>query len=114
MKRYQRLTRSSDFLRVKNSGISFTSPLIILVAAANGMDFTRVAVAASRTMGRAVQRNRAKRQLRACVDAIIASIKPGWDLIIYARQPIQYADYPSIQKSVVEVLHSAKLIPAEN
>ena len=114
MKRFQRLTRSYDFLRVKNSGISFISSLVVLVAAANGMDLTRVAVVASRAVGNAVHRNRAKRQIRASVDTIIASIKPGWDLIFYARQPIQYADYPSLQKSVAEVLHSAKLISTNN
>ena len=113
MKRYQRLTRSSDFVRVKNFGVSFTAPLVILITAANGLDVTRVAVAASRAVGHAVERNRAKRQIRACVATIIASIQPGWDLIFYARQPIQYANYPSIQRSVSEVLHSANLIAVE-
>lgn len=114
MKRYQRLTRSSDFQRVANSGKSFPSHLIVLVAATNGLDFSRVAVVASRIVGNAVQRNRAKRQLRACVDAIITSIKPGWDLVFYARQSMRCADYLSIYKSMTEVLQKANLISLED
>lgn len=114
MKRYQRLTRSSDFIRVTNSGESFTSYLVVLVVATNGLDFTRVAVVASRTVGNAIQRNRAKRQLRACVDSIFTSVKPGWDLIFYARQSMKYADYLSIHKSMTEVLQKAKLMLTEN
>jgi len=93
--------------------MSFSSPYIILVAAINSLNHSRFAVVASRAVGLAVQRNRAKRQMRACLQAIIDSIIPGWDLIFYARQPIVNADFLSIQKSIIEVLRSAKLIPAD-
>ncbi len=69
-----RLTRSQDFKRVRQSGKSYAHPLIVLVAQANDEMKIRVGVAAGRTVGTAVKRNRAKRLLREAMRPLIPSL----------------------------------------
>jgi ribonuclease P protein component len=77
----------------------------------NQLSITRVAVAAGRSVGNAVRRNRAKRQIRSCIDGIFKVISPGWDLIFYARKPISSVTFETIRQDVIFVLQEARLIP---
>ena len=72
MQRKFRLTRSEDFKRVRRFGKSYAHPLVVLIVQTMTSeprpvafsDRGRVGVAAGRTVGTAVYRNRAKRLLR--------------------------------------------------
>ena len=49
-------------------------------------DLVRVGFTTSRKVGNAVTRNRARRRLRACADAVLPGIvKPGLDIVIIGR-----------------------------
>lgn len=74
------------------------------------MALSRIGVIASRSMGGAVQRNRAKRRLRAAVQPLIASIQPGWDLVVIARQPVGQAQFEQIQSALATLLQRAGLL----
>ena len=78
MNRRFRLTRSTDFKRVRRIGKSYAHPLVVFVAAPNELQQVRIGVVAGRAVGSAVQRNRAKRQLRACLQQWLACL-PGGD-----------------------------------
>ncbi len=113
MRRKYRLTRSTDFKRVRRSGKSLAHSLVVLVALPNEMDHSRVAVSASRAVGGAVQRNLAKRRLRACIETHSAQLAPGWDLIFMARQSILSAPYDELQAAVSNLLRRAHLIVSD-
>jgi len=110
VKRRFRLRSTTDFERVRRSGKSFPHPLVVLVAAPNDLDQVRVGVAAGRSVGGAVARNRAKRVLRACVDHWLADLRPGWDLILLARKPLVEAGYLETLQAVERVLRRANLL----
>ena len=59
MQRKFRLTRSEDFKRVRRSGKSYAHPLVVLIVQAHDQPRVKVGVAAGRTVGTAVYRNRA-------------------------------------------------------
>ena len=80
----------------------------------NSKAYTRIAVIAGRSVGGACERNRAKRRLRSCLDAFFVSIKPGWDLILYARQKLSIAGFDEIRQAVQGLLVNANLILMEN
>ena len=107
MKRRFRLTRSSDFKRVRNTGRSYAHPLVVLYAAASGETSTRVGISASRAIGNAVQRNRAKRLLRAATAELIPTVPPGVDLLLVARSPLLQAKSPEVQAALVSLLERA-------
>lgn len=109
MKREQRLRRNSDFQRVRRLGQSRTSPMAVLVFMPNDLKDSRVGFVVSKRLGRAVKRNRIKRQMREAVRRRGAGIKPGFDLVFIARQPIKEAFYPDISETMANLLKSAGL-----
>lgn len=113
MKRQFRLSRSSDFKRVRGLGKSFAHPLIVLVAARAEHDTeqTRVGFSAGRNVGGAVQRNKVKRRLRECMRPMMSRISAGWELVLVARKPIVDADFQQVQSAVQQLLSRAKLYP---
>jgi ribonuclease P protein component len=108
-----RLTRSTDFKRVRSEGKSYAHPLVVLVAARSEADQARIGVSASRSMGKAVQRNRARRLLRESVRPLLPGLPPGWDLILIARAPLLQARFPEIQAAVQGLLRRAGLFKSE-
>ena len=110
MKHQFRLTRSTDFKRVRRLGRSYAHPLVVLVAYRNPAGGLHIGITASRTVGGAVQRNRARRRIRACFDEFFPRIRPGWDLVAVARQPVVEAEYFEIRSGISKLLEQAGLM----
>jgi ribonuclease P protein component len=104
-----RLTRSTEFKRVRNYGKSFAHPLVVLIALAVEEPGLRVGVAASRSLGGAVQRNRAKRLLREAIRPEIPSLFTGRDIVLIARPLLLRAQFGEITKAVSGLLRRANL-----
>lgn len=110
MKRRFRLTRSTDFQRVRRIGKSYAHPLVVFIAAANELDQVRVGVVAGRSLGKAVQRNRAKRRLRASLAQHLDHLQGGWDLVFLARKPMDQASFTEIHTAIGLLLKRAGLL----
>jgi ribonuclease P protein component len=110
LKRRFRLTKSADFERVRRFGKPYAHPFIVLIALPNEMDKSRFAVAAGRSIGKAVQRNRAKRILRETLRPLIPSMASGWDIVLLARKPLTTAAYPEIEAALKTLLSRANLL----
>jgi ribonuclease P protein component len=84
-----RLKTRGDFLRVAAGRARAVRPGLILQAAPqpdDGEAPLRVGYTASKRVGNAVARNRAKRRLRAAAAAVLATKgKPGTDYVLIAR-----------------------------
>ena len=111
MQRKFRLTRSDDFKRVRQSGRSYAHPLVVLVARDSDQPRVRVGVAAGRTVGNAVYRNRAKRLLREAMRPLVAGIPAGWDLILIARPGLTTATLTDTRVALDSLLRRAGLTP---
>lgn len=110
LKRSLRLTRSTDFQRVRQYGKSFAHPLIVLIVLPNQQKSSLFGIVAGRTVGNAVQRNRAKRLLRAAVQAYLPQIAPGWDVVLIARRPIVGLKLDQTQVALLTLLKRANLL----
>ncbi len=95
---------------MRRQGKSIAHPLIVLVVCENPHIISRVAVSAGRSLGGAVQRNQAKRQIRAATNPLLKLIQPGNDLILIARKPILNATFQDIQQAILALLQRAELI----
>lgn len=114
MKRRFRLTSTTDFKRVRRFGKSYAHPLIVLVVLPNELERVRVGVSAGRSMGNAVQRNRAKRVLRAAIQPYLAALVVGWDCVLIARQPLGAASFGQVQSAISGLLGRAGLLQDSN
>lgn len=93
MKRAYRLRRPDQFQRVRREGRTVSHPLLRLTLNANRRKQTRCGFVVSKHIGKAVQRNRAKRRLREAVRLVFDHIAPGVDLVFVIRSP-DVADVP--------------------
>ena len=79
----ERLRRSADVVRVLRAGSRVSGNLTVVHTLPASEDAGRIAVVASRRVGGAVQRNRAKRVIRAALREL--TLPTGRDLVIVAR-----------------------------
>lgn len=113
MQRSFRLTRSEDFKRVRRDGKSYAHPLVVLIVQANEQPRIRVGVAAGKTVGTAVYRNRAKRLLREAMRTLLPDIVSGVDLIMIARPALISASLTDARSALLNLLQRAKLLNSQ-
>jgi ribonuclease P protein component len=95
-----RLKRRAEFLRVAGKGQRWSMPGLVLQAWSRpaGMEpvaAARVGFTASRRVGIAVARNRARRRLRAAADQILPQhAAPGRDYVMIARTETLTRPFP--------------------
>ena len=111
MQRKYSLTRSTDFKRVRRTGKSYAHPFVVLVVQASDAPRARVGVTAGRSVGGAVQRNRAKRLLREAIRPLLPDLLPGQDLILIARPALPTKPLQEIRQVITGLLRNAQMIP---
>ena len=86
MKSYTALNRNGDFLRLYRRGKSSVSPLLVTYTTANRKGAHRVGITTGKKIGGAVQRNRARRLIRAAFQQLRPRMaQQGWDIVFVAR-----------------------------
>jgi ribonuclease P protein component len=91
-----RLKKRADFLRVAALRRKWAAPGLILQAAPAGMskmtadhttDVVRVGFTVSKKVGNSVERNRARRRLKAAAGEVLPALAaPGLDLVVIGRK----------------------------
>ncbi len=111
MNHKNRLTSTTEFRRVRRTGKSYAHPLVLLIASPSAGEHSRWGVSASRAVGGAVTRNRAKRRMRAILREF--HFGPGWDLILVARPGLDAAPWRELYEAVEDLLEKAGVIGIE-
>ncbi len=114
MERRVRLRRDRDIEQVYDEGQSWAHPLLVLIARPNDVGFSRVGVTASRKVGGAVERNRAKRLLREAARHLYPRFEAkGWDILLVARPKLLHARAMEVESAVASLLKRAGLESVE-
>ena len=85
MKRTAVIKKNRDFTRLYRRGKSAVAPVLVIYAARNRRGANRIGITATKKIGGAVERNRAKRLIRAAYTVLEEEIPSGWDFIFVAR-----------------------------
>lgn len=83
--RYRPLRHNSEFGRVYARGKSYVHPDLVLYVLKNRSKRTRVGLTATKKIGHAVVRNRARRVMKAAIDEHLDYNIGGYDLVFVAR-----------------------------
>lgn len=113
MEKTYRLRKSEQFQKVRNEGQSWSNPWLVLCALRNGLPYSRFGFTASRHLGPAVARNRARRLMREAVRLRREALSPGWDLVLIARSPLREASFHEVNQAVEQLLKRARLLPGD-
>lgn len=73
------------FRRLYRTGESVVTPLFVLYLRKNRQQKNRLGITTSKTVGKAVTRNRCRRVLREAYRLLEPEMKSGYDLILVAR-----------------------------
>jgi ribonuclease P protein component len=102
LSRAERVRRRPEFLANYERGSRSSSRLMTVFVLANGGTAARLGIAATRKLGNAVQRNRAKRLVREA----FRRHKPlaGLDVIIIPKREMLVADYRAVETDYCAIL----------
>ncbi len=103
------LRRRAEFLAIAAHGKKWVTPAFIVQIAPNptlsDAPILHYGLTASKKVGNAVKRNRARRRLRAIVaDTLPAVAKPDLRYVVIAREAAITHDYPAMKKDLLWAL----------
>jgi ribonuclease P protein component len=108
------LRKRADFLKAAGARRQGTEGFLLQGRnRADGTATVRVGFTASKKIGNAVARNRAKRRLRALVREVLAPLaQPGWDYVLVARPDATvsrpYADLRGDLQRALQSVHRGR------
>ena len=122
-----RLKRRAEFLQVAAANRKWVAPGLILqvrrqpstelesddARRAALLEPVRVGFTASRKVGNAVARNRARRRLRSVAREVLSHAEPGNDFVLIARPATVDRDYQALVTDLVAGLKRLKLYRSE-
>lgn len=101
----RRVRRRSEFKRVFDLALRTHGRFLTVVMAPNGTGGSRLGIVASRKLGDAVRRNRAKRLIREVFrKASPLPFKEGVDLVVIPRRELFDAAYPNLETDFLGAL----------
>ena len=100
MKKAKPINKNQDFKRLYSKGRFSSSALLVTYVMKNRFKYTRVGFTASKKIGNAVQRNRARRVLRASYSFLKNSVRMGTDIVFVARKSTYGAKTQEVLKDM--------------
>jgi ribonuclease P protein component len=101
------LQQRADFLRAASGRRQGTGGFLLQARdRGDGSAAVRVGFTASKKVGNAVLRNRAKRRLRALArEVLVQGARPGWDYVLVAKPGVTVVrDYPLLLEDLTKAL----------
>lgn len=88
MQQFEKLKLNRDFKRLYYKGSPFVCSGFVLYVAKGRKGRVRLGITATKKLGTAVKRNRAKRVVTAAFRQCVGNISPGYDFVVVARTRI--------------------------
>lgn len=107
--RYHVLNKNREFSRVYRRGKSYVHPHLVLYVAKNRLGRTRIGLTATKKVGGAVQRNRARRVLRAALSEHLDKNSGGYDIILVARGQTPHLKSWQVAQTLARLMKKAGL-----
>ena len=112
MKKIKTLKLNYEFKNVFNKGEFYYGNQVIVYILKNKYEYTRIGIAISRKIGKAVKRNRAKRVIRAAYQNYRNIVKSGYDIVFIwnKKEKIDNIDYNVICSDIKKTFIKSGII----
>ena len=95
----------AGFLAARSNGEKALSRGLVIQAIDNGASHWRIGLTATKKIGNAVTRNRARRRMRALARSYLAPLaQPGTDYVLIARHDTVNADWQDMAKGLQKAI----------
>lgn len=101
------------FRRLYARGDSAVGRFVVVYAKRNGTDGNRLGITTGAKLGRAVDRNRARRRIRETYRLNESRLKRGYDIVIVARSAAIDGDFQEMQRSFLRQCAKLRLLKEE-
>lgn len=112
------MNQDRDFRRVYRQGKTQVHSVLVTYALKNKKGQCRIGLTASKKMGKAFERNRARRVMRAAYRQLEPLVPSGWDFIFVARSrtaQVKTQQVLAVMKKQIEALTGKSLqLPASS
>ncbi len=109
----QSIKHNSRFRTVYSKGESIADRYLVLYKLASQTAESHLGITVSGKVGKAVVRNKIKRQIKEIIRLSECPIKEGYDIIFLARRPAPEANYADLKNSVMRLLKKMDLLKEE-
>lgn len=79
------IRENRDFRRAYAKGKSYVDPVLVTYLRKNHMACNRIGLTATKKVGKACKRNRARRLMREAYRQLEPTLETGWDIVFVAR-----------------------------
>ena len=98
------------FRRIYRKGQSSVQPALVVYCQKNRQGKTRLGVTVSTKLGKAVVRNRVRRQLREMYRLHLPEMKKGYDVILVGRVQAVHTPYAKMDRQYTHALEALGLL----
>lgn len=106
------IKENTDFRTAYYRGKSQVHPLLVTYVRRNRLGVTRVGITAGKKVGKAVQRNRCRRIIRAAYQSLQPQVRPGFDIVFVARVRTVTSKSTEVQTAMRVQLCGLGVLPA--
>ena len=110
MKRTVTLKENCDFRRLYGKGKSIQAPALVSYVMKNRAGICRMGITTSKKIGNAVERNRARRVIRAAYSMIEDKVCGNYDFVFVARSKTKYIKSTQLAVLMLSQLEQAGVI----
>ncbi|GAA6514882.1 ribonuclease P protein component [Merdimmobilis hominis] len=104
------LNQNRDFKKVYRAGKSAVHPLLVTYAVKNRKGRARVGITATKKIGKACKRNRARRIIREAYRQMEPTVVKGWDIVFVARGRTTQVKMQEVQRVMDKQLQKLGLL----
>ncbi len=104
------IKNNCDFRRIYGKGKSFQGPALVSYVMKNRAGICRMGITTSKKIGNAVERNRARRVIRAAYSMIEDKIHGNYDFVFVARSKTKYIKSTQLAVLMLSQLEQAGVI----